>query len=53
MNELIANIDWYEIWLASLDTLMMLGGSLLFRLDSFQYLWDIAKKLLRRGKEAA
>lgn len=30
MNELIANIDWYEIWLASLDTLMMLGGSLLF-----------------------
>lgn len=30
MNELIANIDWYEIWLASLDTLLMLGGSLLF-----------------------
>lgn len=30
MNELIANIDWFEIWLASLDTLMMLGGSLLF-----------------------
>ncbi|BCD85687.1 D-methionine ABC transporter [Pseudomonas solani] len=30
MNELIANIDWFEIWLASLDTLLMLGGSLLF-----------------------
>ena len=30
MQELIANIDWYEIWLASLDTLLMLGGSLLF-----------------------
>ncbi|WP_263143721.1 methionine ABC transporter permease [Pseudomonas sp. RIT-PI-AD] len=27
---LIQNIDWYEIWLATLDTLMMLGGSLLF-----------------------
>lgn len=25
-----ANIDWYEIWLATGDTLMMLGGSLLF-----------------------
>ncbi len=25
-----ANIDWYEIWLASVDTLWMLGGSLLF-----------------------
>lgn len=24
------NIDWYEIWLATGDTLMMLGGSLLF-----------------------
>ncbi|GAC1033831.1 ABC transporter permease [Pseudomonas sp. No.21] len=30
MQELIANIDWFEIWLASLDTLLMLGGSLLF-----------------------
>ena len=25
-----ANIDWYEIWLASVDTFWMLGGSLLF-----------------------
>ncbi|MGC3803898.1 metal ABC transporter permease, partial [Pseudomonas aeruginosa] len=25
-----ANIDWYEIWLASVDTYWMLGGSLLF-----------------------
>ena len=25
-----ANIDWYEIWLASVDTCWMLGGSLLF-----------------------
>jgi len=24
------NIDWYEIWLATGDTLLMLGGSLLF-----------------------
>lgn len=24
------NVDWYEIWLATLDTLLMLGGSLLF-----------------------
>ncbi|TLX57689.1 metal ABC transporter permease [Stutzerimonas nosocomialis] len=27
---LFANVDWYEIWQASLDTLAMLGGSLLF-----------------------
>ncbi len=27
---LIQNIDWAEIWLATLDTLLMLGGSLLF-----------------------
>ncbi len=25
-----SNIDWYEIWLATGDTLLMLGGSLLF-----------------------
>jgi D-methionine transport system permease protein len=25
-----ANIDWYEIWLATGDTMIMLGGSLLF-----------------------
>ena len=25
-----SNIDWLEIWLATGDTLMMLGGSLLF-----------------------
>ncbi|QEY60141.1 ABC transporter permease [Pseudomonas sp. C27(2019)] len=30
MSELLINIDWYEIWQASLDTLLMLGGSLLF-----------------------
>ncbi len=26
----LGNVDWYEIWLATLDTLLMLGGSLLF-----------------------
>jgi len=30
MEALLANVDWYEIWLATLDTLLMLGGSLLF-----------------------
>ncbi|WP_404417847.1 methionine ABC transporter permease [Marinospirillum sp.] len=30
METLLANVDWYEIWLATLETLMMLGGSLLF-----------------------
>lgn len=30
MSSLMSNIDWYEIWLATLDTLLMLGGSLLF-----------------------
>ena len=30
MEALLANIDWYEIWLATLDTFLMLGGSLLF-----------------------
>lgn len=30
MKALFANLDWYEIGLASLDTLLMLGGSLLF-----------------------
>ena len=29
------------------------GGSLLFKLDSFLYILDIAKKMLRRGKEGA
>lgn len=28
--EFFATIDWSEIWLATLDTLVMLGGSLLF-----------------------
>lgn len=28
--EFFASIDWAEIWLATLDTLLMLGGSLLF-----------------------
>ncbi|MFA9438473.1 methionine ABC transporter permease [Uliginosibacterium sp. sgz301328] len=32
MTELFANVDWADIWLATLDTLMMLGGSLLFTL---------------------
>ena len=27
---LFANVDGYEIWQATLDTLLMLGGSLLF-----------------------
>ena len=30
MSDLLINIDWYEIWQATLDTLLMLGGSLLF-----------------------
>ena len=30
MDELFRNVDWYEIGLACLDTLLMLGGSLLF-----------------------
>ena len=30
MSELLINVDWYEIWLATLETLVMLGGSLLF-----------------------
>lgn len=29
---LFSNVDWYDIWLATLDTLLMLGGSLLFTL---------------------
>lgn len=28
--EFFANIDWSDIWLATIDTLLMLGGSLLF-----------------------
>lgn len=32
LNELFTNIDWAEIGTATLDTLMMLGGSLLFTL---------------------
>ncbi len=30
MDQMFANIDWAEIWLATLDTLTMLGGSLIF-----------------------
>ncbi|HLD68606.1 MAG TPA: methionine ABC transporter permease [Pseudomonas sp.] len=30
MDSLLPNVDWPEIWQASLDTLSMLGGSLLF-----------------------
>lgn len=31
-NQLTANIDWAEIWLAGQDTLLMLAGSLVFTL---------------------
>ncbi|MEJ6656547.1 MAG: methionine ABC transporter permease [Pseudomonas sp.] len=30
MTEFFTNIDWYDIWIATLDTLLMLGGSLFF-----------------------
>ncbi|QLF93486.1 ABC transporter permease [Pseudomonas sp. ABC1] len=30
MDAFFVNVDWFEIWLATLDTLLMLGGSLLF-----------------------
>ena len=30
LTSFFANIDWFEIWLATGDTLLMLGGSLLF-----------------------
>lgn len=30
MSELLINVDWYEIWIATLETLIMLGGSLFF-----------------------
>lgn len=30
ISELLGNIDWYDIWMATLDTLLMLGGSLFF-----------------------
>ena len=30
METLLPNVDWLEIWQASLDTLNMLGGSMLF-----------------------
>ncbi|GAB7127314.1 ABC transporter permease [Silvimonas sp. JCM 19000] len=32
MNELFVNVDWSDIWQATQDTLLMLGGSLLFTL---------------------
>ena len=32
MNALLPNVDWLEIWQASLDTLSMLAGSMLFTL---------------------
>lgn len=34
MNALLPNVDWLEIWQASLDTLSMLAGSMLFTLLS-------------------
>jgi D-methionine transport system permease protein len=30
MNHFFSNIDWFDIWMATLDTLMMLGGSIIF-----------------------
>ncbi|WP_193075531.1 methionine ABC transporter permease [Pseudomonas sp. FME51] len=30
MTEFFTNIDWYDIWIATLDTLLMLSGSLFF-----------------------
>lgn len=30
LTSFFSNIDWFEIWLATGDTLLMLGGSLLF-----------------------
>lgn len=30
ISDLMDNIDWYDIWIATLDTLLMLGGSLFF-----------------------
>lgn len=30
MDNLLTNVDWYDIGIASLETLLMLGGSLLF-----------------------
>ena len=32
LSGLFSNVDWYEIWLATLGTLLLLGGSLLFTL---------------------
>ncbi|MCL1961926.1 MAG: ABC transporter permease, partial [Desulfovibrionaceae bacterium] len=32
MTHFFINIDWSDIWLATWDTLLMLGGSLLFTL---------------------
>ncbi|GGP27309.1 methionine ABC transporter permease [Silvimonas amylolytica] len=32
MNELFTNVDWSDIWQATQDTLLMLGGSLFFTL---------------------
>ncbi|MFT4172248.1 MAG: methionine ABC transporter permease [Rhodocyclaceae bacterium] len=32
MTDLFVNVDWADIWQASFDTLMMLGGSLVFTL---------------------
>ncbi|WP_409523305.1 methionine ABC transporter permease [Nitrincola sp. MINF-07-Sa-05] len=30
MMQFFSNVDWYDIWMATLDTLLMLGGSMLF-----------------------
>ncbi|WP_417583988.1 methionine ABC transporter permease [Nitrincola sp.] len=32
MIQFFSNVDWYDIWMATLDTLLMLGGSMLFTL---------------------
>jgi len=30
---------------------LYVGGSVLFKVDSFRYIWDIVQKILHRGKE--
>jgi hypothetical protein len=30
---------------------LYVGGSILFKVDSFRYIWEIVQKILHRGKE--
>ena len=30
---------------------LYVGGSVLFKVDSFRYIWEIVQKILHRGKE--